>query len=188
MYYSSFKPGCRIVLFCSHPIIFLEPLGGADALRAIVCSRSLSLNVAHPCNIMWDEGNCYGKLNEIKREKQLHSPLSCVISELSLWRSCPDGLRVWWSWQPAAPGPDGNPISGPSLFHGSLSACDSLYLSFFSHLFHSQCRDDGLSIIILTQSRQILALGSKVCVHGSLFSCAHAAPAPLLLCTLWDFQ
>ncbi len=116
--------------FCSHPIIFLEPLGGAGALWAIICSRSLSLTLAHPCNIMWDEGNCYGKLNEIKREKQLHSPLSCVISELSLWWSCPDGLRVWWSWQPAAPGPDGNPISGPPLFHGSLSPCDSLYSSF----------------------------------------------------------
>lgn len=72
----------------------------------------VSFSLSHPCNIMWDEGNCYGKLNEIKREKQLHSPLSCVISELSLWWSCPDGLRVWWSWQPAAPGPDGSPISG----------------------------------------------------------------------------
>lgn len=118
-------------LFFLWLLYFLEPLGGAGALWAMISSHSPSLTLAHPCNIMWDEGNCYGKLNEIKREKQLHSPLSCVISELSLWWSYPDGLRVWWSWQPAAPGPDGSPISGPPLFHGSLSPCESWYSSFF---------------------------------------------------------
>lgn len=54
----------------------------------------------------------------------------------------------------------------------------------FSHLFHSQCKADGLSIINPTQSRQILAHGSKLCVHGSLFSCAHCASGSCLLCTL----
>lgn len=108
-------------------ILSPEPLGGAGALWTVtIPSRFLSLTLPHPWNIMWDEGNCYGKLNEIKREKQLHSPLSCVISELSVWWSRPDGLRVWWSWQAAAPGLMGTQYLGVFSF---MPVHRSLYLS-----------------------------------------------------------
>lgn len=179
------------------PFVFLilspEPLGGAGALWTLtIPSRFLSLTLPHPWNIMWDEGNCYGKLNEIKREKQLHSPLSCAISELSVWWSRPDGLRVWWSWQAAAPGLMGTQYLGLFSFmpvHRSLYLSSVVFsiLSLALSLSPALCRANGLSIIPLTPSTQILAHSFQVCVHVFLFvHSVHGGSVPP--CTLLDFS
>lgn len=106
-------------------ILFLEPLGGAGALW------TLSFSLPHPCNIMWDEGNCYGKLNEIKRENSfIHLCRvwfqSCLCDGAAPMASESGGRdkqlpRTWWE-------PN---IWASSLSCQSIPPCTYLLSSFF---------------------------------------------------------